>query len=221
MKTASKYIICFDFETGGLPNKDNQAFHDVPLVETAMVIIDMENLSIVEKISAIFEDNYKEGLTYAQQAEDVHGINKEIRQAKGLSLKEIYKTWLDLFKKYKNPRQLCTLAGHNIVGFDVPFLRNFFQYMNDDIDNYVKFYIDTMQFAHMSATEQQDYKLGTCCGLNGVDLVNAHRALDDTAANAELLINYVKRLRGDGESVKKSNTTESKAESRFREAFQL
>lgn len=222
MKSSCRYIICFDLETGGLPNKTSQAFLDVPMVETAMVVIDLETLSIVEKVSAILQDDYKEGLTYAQQAEDVHGITKEIRKEKGLLLKDVYKMWLDLFKKYKNPRQLCTLAGHNIVGFDVPFIKNFFLYMNDDLDNYVKFYIDTMQFAHMAAIEQQDYKLGTCCGLAGVDLVNAHRALDDTCANAELLMSYIRNLRGEGEKgVSQTITAASETESRFRHSFEI
>ncbi len=46
MKTSSKYIIFFDFETGGLPNKNARAFYEVPLVETAMVVVDMEKLEI-------------------------------------------------------------------------------------------------------------------------------------------------------------------------------
>lgn len=49
--------------------------------------------------------------------------------------------------------------------------------MNDDIDKYVKYYIDTMHWAHISSLEQENYQLGTCCQLAGIDLVDAHRAL--------------------------------------------
>lgn len=222
MKTSSKYVIIFDLETGGLCSKDKLAFYDVPIVESAMVVVDMEKLEICDECSLIVERDYKEGLIYEQQAIDVHGITEEIQNSKGVSLKELYKKWLELFKKYKNPRQLCTLSGHNIVGYDVPFIRNMFEYMEDDLDKYVKFYIDTMQIAHMAALEQQDYKLHTCCDSFNIDLVNAHRALDDTKANAYLFIEFVKRLRGTGaSSLGTTNSSQETGFIRFREKFQL
>lgn len=222
MKTSSKFLICFDFETGGLPSKDKRAFYDIPLVETAMVVINMETLSIEEECSMIFQPDYKENLLPVDsQALETHGITRETQEAKGVSLKEIYKKWLDLFKKYKNPRQMITLCGHNIVSFDVPFLRNFFEYMGDDLDNHVRFYLDTMQLAHMAALEQTDYKLNTCCNNAGIDLINAHRALDDTKANALLMIEYVKKLRGEGLSSPKNSSFETKENSRFRESFAI
>lgn len=219
MKTSSKYVIVFDTETGGLLNKDNQAFLDIALLELAIVVVDMESLSLIEEKSLMFERDYKEGLIYTTEAEAVHGITEKIQKEKGQSLKTIYKYMVDLFKKYKNPRQLCTLCGHNIVGYDMPFITNFFTYMNDDINKYVKFTIDTMQLAHMSALEQENYQLHTCCQLNGIDLVNAHRALDDTKANALLFIEYVKRLRGQG--VKSSSQESQGVKSRFRETFAI
>lgn len=218
MKTSSKFLICFDLETGGLPSKDKRAFLDIPLVETAMVVIDMEKLSIIEECSMIFQPDYKEDLLPVDpQALATHGITRETQEAKGVSLKEIYKKWLELFKKYKNPRQMITLCGHNIVSFDVPFLKNFFEFMGDDLDNHVRFYLDTMQLAHMSALEQTDFKLSTCCSNLGIDLVNAHRALDDTKANALLMIEYVKKLRGEGSSISQNETPSSQ----FRESFAI
>lgn len=218
MKTSAKYAIAFDFETGDLISATKKAFYDAAAVEIALVVIDLEQLSIVEEKSFIFKDEYKEGLSYSEQAELVHGITKEIRKSKGVELKEIYKYLVGLFKKYKNPRQLCHLLGHNIISFDVPFLRNFFEYMGDDLDKYVKFYTDTMLLAHLSVLEQENYQLHTCCQINGIDLVNAHRALDDTKANALLFIEYVKRLRGQG-LVSQEEKKEKK--SRFRETFAI
>lgn len=219
MKTSSKYIICFDTETGGLISKDKPAFTTIPLMEIALVVINMESLSVEEKKSFIIERDYKEGLIYSKEAEEVHGITEELQREKGISIKELYKELKNLFSKYKNPRQLSTLVGHNIVGFDVPFLVNFFSYMKDDLNNYVKFYLDTMQMAHMMNLEQQDYKLHTCCNLFNIDLVNAHRALDDTEANALLFIEMIKRLRGIGIDKKTENIDNKK--SSFRERFQL
>lgn len=216
MKTSSNYVIVYDFETGNLWNSKCIAFDNAPLVELAMVCVDMNKLEIIDEVDLIFPYGYKEDLVYSQQALETHGITKEIQDENSIPLKDIYKTCKQWFTKYKNPRQLCTLAGHNIVGFDNPFMKNFFAYMKDDIDNYVKYYIDTMQIAHMAALEQMNYQLGTCCQLAGIDLVDAHRALNDTKANAQLFISYVKKLRGEGQQ---SNIEQK--EERYRESFQL
>lgn len=217
MKTSAKYGIVFDLETGDLISEKKRAFYDAAAIEIALVVVDFEKLSIVEEKSFIFKDEYKEDLSYSAQAEAVHGITKEIRIQNGVELKTIYKEICNLFKKYKNPRQMCHLIGHNIISFDVPFLRNFFEYMGDNLDNYVKYYTDTMLFAHMSALEQENYQLGTCCQLNGIDLVNAHRALDDTKANALLMLEYVKKLRGEGGS----SEVKTEKKTRFRETFAI
>lgn len=217
MKTASKYVICYDFESGGLPSKEKPAFLAIPLVESSMVVVDMESLEICEEKSHMFEYGYKEGLEYQSQAEAVHGISKAIQDANGIPLKTIYKEVCEIFKKYKNPRQGITLVGHNACQFDFPFFKNFFEYMGGNIYDHVKFQLDTMQIAHMAALEQTDYKLHTCCAAHNIDLVNAHRALDDTRATAQLFIEFVKRLRGEGLSI-----TEIKEETvRYREKFQI
>lgn len=217
MKTSCNYVIVYDFETGGLPNSNSRAFYDVPCVEIAMSCIDLKSLEIINQKDMIFPYDYKEGLTYSEQATEVHGITKEVQEANFTPLKDIYKTCKEWFTKYKNPRQMCTLVGHNIVAYDNPFLKNFFEFMGDDIDKYVRFYIDTMNLAHISALEQIDYKLGTCCQLAGVDLVDAHRAQNDVNANAELFISYVRKLRGEGQST----TQESVQKKRYRDNFQL
>lgn len=220
MKTSCNYILVYDFETGNLCNSKCIAFENAPCVEIAMVCIDMKTLEIVDELDRIFPYNYKEDLIYSEQATAVHGITEQMQEELTTPLKDIYKELKTWFTKYKNPRQLCTLAGHNIGGqstngFDNPFLRNFFTYMNDDIDKYVKYYIDTMHWAHISSLEQENYQLGTCCQLAGIDLVDAHRALNDTKANAHYLISCIKKLRGEGQIIQKVE------QKRYRDSFQL
>ena len=50
-------MIVYDFETGGLPSKEKQAFLDVPLVEMAMSCIDMKKLEIIDRVEMIFPYN--------------------------------------------------------------------------------------------------------------------------------------------------------------------
>lgn len=219
MKTSAKYVIVGDFETGGLPNKDKKAFLDIALCEVALCVIDMEKLEIVEEYNEIFIPHYKEGLIYDPKAFEATGMSMGLLEGKGIPLRDIFRSMKDIFKKYKNPRQGCTLCGHNWVQFDMPFLRNMFEFMGDNIDDYVTFVVDTMMLAHWSVLEQTNYKLGTCCEENGINLVGAHRALADTRANAELLIEYVKKLRGEG--VNSVTVSEDVEVVRFRESFTL
>lgn len=72
---------------------------------------------------------------------------------------------------------------------------------------------DTLRYAYYANLEQSDYKLVTCCNEFGIDLVGAHRALNDTRATAKLFIEFIKRLR----SVGSANTPGSKES--FRSSF--
>lgn len=214
MQTPQKYVIFWDLESGGLPTKEKRAFYDIPVIEISFVVVDMLELEITDKIEITFPYMYWEGLEYSMQAQEVHGITPEMQKAKSVSLGDAYKQMKAMFSKYKNPRLKCTLCGHNSVGFDTPFLKNFFEYFEDDLDNYVQFNMDTMMLAQWAAVSQENYRLGTCTGLYGIELVDAHRASTDTEATARLGIEFIKRLRGVGVSAQEK-------EVRYRESFQI
>ena len=218
MNSTIRYIIVGDSETGGLPDKSKQAFYDIALCEFAFVVIDIHEMKVVEEWSTLFKP-YKDGLEYNPKALEVNGLTLEQLQENGGLVKDIYKDMVALFKKYKNPRIGAVLAGHNFQPFDMPFLINMFEFCGDNIWNYVTFVEDTMKLAWYRATEQENYKLGTCCRMEGVDLVDAHRALADTKANALLLLKYISYLRGSGGG---SDVTAPRMKpSSFRETFQL
>lgn len=221
MKTQCNYVIFFDFETGGLCSKEKKAFYDVPIVELALVVIDMYTLNIVEQVSLIAQPDYKEGLEYSAKAIETHKITLEMQRENGVDIKEIYKKTVEMFKKYKNPKQMVTLGGHNIMSYDMPFMRNMFEYFGDDVDNYVRYYYDTLSMAHIAALEQDNYQLATCCAVNGIDLIGAHRALADTAANAQLFIQYVARIRGLMQNNSSNKEAGNEVVERFREKFYL
>jgi DNA polymerase III alpha subunit (gram-positive type) len=65
-----------------------------------------------------------------------------------------------------------------------------------------------------------DYKLGTCCQKAGVELVNAHRAMADVEATADLFRYLVNCLRSNTQSV--SEVVDQKVEeNRFRSTFEI
>lgn len=217
-KSNLQYVIVCDFETSGLPSKDKKPFYDVLAVEFAAVVVDLFSMKIVcEKrwLIAPYVNDY----VWEQGAQDTHGYTQEYLKKAGQDIKEVYREIKELFQKYKNKYIGVHLAGHNFSGFDMPFLRGIFEFSNDNVDSYVRYIYDTQFFSYLRSKEQENYKLGTCCKLEGVELVNAHHALDDTIGNAKLFLKYVEIMRGEA-SVQASKTNEFK-KSKFRENFQL
>lgn len=213
MKTSVKYVIISDTETGGLPSKDRRAVFDVALLEVSCCVIDMELLEIIEEYDNLIKPDYKDNLILSCEALAVNGIELDVLESSGVALQQVYKDLKSLFVKYKNPRHKAILGGHNFDGFDFDFFKNLFEFAGDDIEKYVKWREDTLRYAYYANLEQSDYKLVTCCNEFGIDLVGAHRALNDTRATAKLFIEFVKRLR----SVGSANTPGNKES--FRSSF--
>lgn len=223
MNTSVKYMCIADTETGGIPSKggkgkpEKKAFYDVALCEVAVVVIDCVNLKIVEEYDEIIKP-YKDDLEYSPQAEAVHGLSKTILEENGIDAKQAYSDIKRLLKNYANPKIGAIFCGHNFQLFDIPFFEGLFEFNKDNLWDYVKFVEDTMKLSWYRGVEQENYKLGTCCKKEGVELVDAHRALNDTRANAQLMLKYLSYIRGNGgvEAVKSGVK-----KSRFREKFQL
>ena len=108
------------------------------------------------------------------------------------------------------------LVGHNIDSFDIPLLDDFLSFFGEDLSKYVctDFTIDTLWWSRVMFEESENYKLGTCCKNVGIEVINAHRALNDTIANRELIKKMISNMRGFGGSIEKK-------EKRFRETFEI
>lgn len=209
-KTQAPYIVVADVESGGLPSKDKLAFHKIALVEIAAVVIDVEKLEIVEEISWLIKP-YQDDLEYSEGAFSVHGISKKMLEEKGEDLKVVYKNFKDILKKYKSGRWKPVIAGHNFEKFDIPFIQGMFGTFKDDIFEHIQGTEDTLRWSSYKWKESTNYKLGTVCSNMGVELTEAHRALRDTVANAELIIKFIQLLRS--ETIQK--------EDRFRDNFKM
>lgn len=76
--------------------------------------------------------------------------------------------------------------------------------------------IDTLTECRKIWPESANYKLGTCCGRMGVELIDAHRALPDTISTAKLWGKILKNMRGVGSSEQGGPTLE-----RYRDKFEM
>ncbi|MBQ8908891.1 MAG: ribonuclease H-like domain-containing protein [Clostridia bacterium] len=79
----------------------------------------------------------------------------------------------------------CILSGHNVVGFDIKFIRKVAEKIGVRFDNEM---IDTLIVARQSGLRLGNYKLGTIVKALGITLVDAHRAYNDAYATAKVLM---------------------------------
>lgn len=83
------------------------------------------------------------------------------------------------------------IAGHNILGFDIPILNN---HLTGIIDLNSKVIIDTLLLARRYLPHIKKRGLGSVCQAYDVRLDNAHRALPDTVANGQVFFKIIRDL---------------------------
>lgn len=217
----SKYVSSFcimDFETGGLDSKKN------PVTEVAMLGITGDTLEEITRFEAYAEYNYLPAGVYSDKAMQVTGILIEDLIEQGMPIKQFVDGVIDTFcqcnAKCQGAYQKVILVGHNF-GFDTSFLQQVFTLCKKDLSKYVSGktdhfgnfqpdYIDTVHLSKMKWQEDdlmENYKLGTVVEKAGLELSDAHRAINDVIANKEVFVSFINDLRygdGTGISVKKA-----------------
>lgn len=225
-KFINNYVIT-DFETSGLSCQKNAA------VEFACVVLSGRNYEQILAYDNIIKP-YDEKLTYDQAAINIHGLTKEICQRDGVTLQQLAD---DIELVCKEAAQGCSpyakpvLVGHNIL-FDVPFfcdilargkkdISKLLDGANDRYGNFVPNVIDTEQLCKNAEGFTNDaslrFKLGLCCTRFGIQLIDAHRAMNDVMATKELFVQLMTRLRSEGGAVLAEN---GEVDS-FRKKFQI
>lgn len=216
------YLI-FDWETGGLDAKK------VAVTELAMIAMRADNFEEVGRISTYIQPygNYE----YQQQALDITGITYDDINS-GIDIKDLVKQIIELCKKAsftKRKDAKPILVAHNVL-FDISFLQQVFDHTGEKLEdhiqgkkdfygNFIPQYVDTVELSknkwNREADEIKNYKLETCCIKAGIDVVDTHRAINDTIALKELFIYLTKCLR------QQSDGMQVTEEFRFRKTFEF
>jgi DNA polymerase III epsilon subunit-like protein len=216
MADYKNYIFTVDVETGGLPSKlKKKAVHEVALTEIAWVIIDNDTLEIVEKESWLIKP-YDDNLIYDPFAAKASNITKEMCEEQGVTIEEAFEGTLQLLKKYKRGRKKPYLAGQNILKFDLDFIEGFFEWNKKDASDFFhEEIIDTMVWSRHRWPEEGKHNLAVISERCGLEHTEAHRALPDTVITGQVVIDFIKGMRGMGSKV------EEKEEVRFRDTFEI
>lgn len=213
MKYDNRFL-SIDFETGGLPDAlKKQAVFEVAVTEIGIAVIDIEKLEIIDKYSCLFKP-YADDLIYQPKALEVSNISIDLLEKKGLEMKVAFEQISNFVSKHFIGKKKPKIVGHNIIGFDMDFVQNLWELNKASIDKYFDI-VDIWDTMLMARLKYVDGSMSLPSVIERLSLENkqAHRALQDAMITAEVFINFVKSLRGDGIA--------SKKEKRFRENFQF
>lgn len=140
--------------------------------------------------------------TYNPQALKVTHMSSEMLFEEGKEIDVVVEEIKALIDKFTIGNNKPILAGHNIKKFDNAFLEKLLRRKGYDLYHLINDtqMIDTLEWARLKWFDAASHALGVCCNAVGLTLKEAHRALPDTEANAQLLIKMLKGLRGQGSS---------------------
>ncbi len=164
-KIMGKQIVVFDIETTGLDDQSDQ------IIELGAVKID--NGNIIEKFSTFV----KPTKSIPREVSNLTGItNAMVKNAPPIEF---------VIRDFYDFTRGCVLSGHNIIGFDIKFIRREGENVGLDFDNDL---IDTMNEARVARLKISRFNLGTVTKALGISLEGAHRAWNDAFATAQVLL---------------------------------
>ncbi|MGC5324080.1 PolC-type DNA polymerase III [Brevibacillus sp. SYSU BS000544] len=158
----TSYVV-FDTETTGLNAAENT------IIEIAAV--KMRGSEIIDKWSELIDPGFPVG----PKTTEITGITNEMLQGQP-SLDVV-------LRQFKEFVQDSILVAHN-AEFDQGFLNACAKRIG--LETWSNPFLDTLPLARMLYKGMRNYRLGTLAKRFNVDLVNAHRALDDTVALAQV-----------------------------------
>lgn len=191
---ASQSVICFDFETGGLNNKTRNHAIEFPITEVALVTFNLETFEEISRYQTLVRPY--NNLTLSAGAQEVTGLTPEMLWSEGREIKLVVKEMIDEFKKGgTNARSRPILLGHN-VPFDMGFLHYAFQDQGKNANDYIhEMQLDTLVMSKMTWPDKTRYNLAACMEYAGVQLIDAHRAMNDVLGTKMLFQHITTRMR--------------------------
>lgn len=216
-------IICLDFETGGLNPAKN------PATQVAYQAFDLDTYKPTLEFSTYIQPY--DDLKLEDEAMKYTGITYQ-QLASGIDSKAVVKKMCDDFSEANTANthtKKPILLGHNI-GFDIGFLCYLFNKHKVDLGKYlncnknylgieIPTFIDTLSMAKQkwaNDIKMTKFNLTACCQKAGVEITDAHSALNDVKATKELFFYFTNILRSGTQTIE-----EATKHTRVRNHFQF
>jgi DNA polymerase III epsilon subunit-like protein len=185
MEAGLSKIVVVDTETGGLdPNVES-------ILSIGMVIMDSETGELGERYYSLIDEP---NLVANPRALEVNGLTVEQIKAEGKSPQEVCRD-IDAFLR-RHSLKKPTLAGHNIAGFDMGFIRRLYRVAGVKWLPFDYHVLDTMSVAVLlrfnGHLPVEKVSLDNLCQHFGINIREGgegaqHNALEDAVATAKLL----------------------------------
>lgn len=212
----SDYIV-FDCETGGLDETKN------PITQYAAVILDGKTLKEKDRFETFIKP-YNDLIIEKQALEHTMVTMSDINS--GITLCRFVKTvtdWWESHRAKSKVREMGRLVpvGHNVT-FDLRFI-NYALALEGAGTTEEWMYpnlIDTFSLGKMAFGIEGDEKLnlGACCERAKIKLTDAHGAMNDVEATADLFRWYMKKMRAKKGSI---DLSDDNARARGQEFFEF
>lgn len=212
----SDYIV-FDCETGGLDETKN------PITQYAAVILDGKTLKEKDRFETFIKP-YNDLIIEKQALEHTMVTMSDINS--GITLCRFVKTvtdWWESHRAKSKVREMGRLVpvGHNVT-FDLRFI-NYALALEGAGTTEEWMYtnlIDTFSLGKMAFGIEGDEKLnlGACCERAKIKLTDAHGAMNDVEATADLFRWYMKKMRAKKGSI---DSSDDNARARGQEFFEF
>ena len=208
----SNYLV-HDCETGGLNPEKN------PITQYACLVLDAVTLKEIDRYETFIKP-YND-LKIEQRALDGTMVTMSDINS-GITVKEFVKTIVEFYKQHQVKSRIADMGrlisvGHNVT-FDHGFINYALQlcgYSNGMWDWFYPNFIDTFALGKMTwgVNREEKLNLGACCERAKIKLTDAHGAMNDVEATADLFKWYIKKLRANkgvssGEETKRARGTE-------------
>lgn len=174
-------ILAVDCESTGLVFNNDDPSMGQQSVSWGIVVANGKTLKPIEELYVEIKWNdeckaaRKKDSTYGKKAEKVHGLTYEYLEENGITEQEAVERIATLILKYWGPDNKICLLGHNVVTFDLWFLKRLFRKFDIEL-RFGNRHMDTFSLS-----------MGTVGAFNSDDLFETfglgerktHNALDD------------------------------------------
>jgi len=193
----SKFILAMDCETTGICKGDDPSIGQ-QCVSWGIVVADTDTLKPVKELYVEIKWNEaskaarKKDPTFGEYAATkVHGLSYEYLEEHGISEEEAVMEIVNIILEYWGPNVQVKTLGHNVVSFDLPFMRAMFRRHGIEVPFGSRHY-DTNAIGWATVGSYTSDALFTTMGY---DTRNNHNALEDTllALNSCRRINIIWR----------------------------
>jgi len=183
----NNYIV-FDCETGGLDPEKN------PITEIALIAFQGEDFKEIGRYETFIQP-YGTDPVYEPKALEMTGITMDMINS-GKEHKQFIKELITWFKSVKRRgRNLPVMIAHNAI-FDQGMLDFAFHTANKNLYEFVDpIFIDTLHLSRLKDADKSKHNLKAACERFGIEIVNAHRAMDDVEATKQFIVQYFSSVR--------------------------